>query len=76
MSQWSIWSFQEISISSVILSSDQKPTRTKAVFLKAAITPDTVKILPYVLCARLIKPIIEENSPTCNLPKILERFKI
>ena len=44
--QWFIWSFQVMSMSSVIMSRLQYPTSSSARRRKAATTPETLKIRP------------------------------
>ena len=68
--------FQVTSISSVSIFGDQYPTSCTALLRNAVITPDTVNKRPKVLCARLIMPTIEENSPTWIRPSKVERVRI
>ena len=58
------------------MSVSQNPTSCRADLRKVATAPDTVKTRPYTRCARLIMPIIEENSPTWTLPSKVERLRI
>lgn len=50
--------------------------RSSAFLRNATTTPDTVKIRPNTRWVRLIKPIIEENSPTCTRPIKVERVRM
>ncbi|MCY1506798.1 hypothetical protein D9M68_410550 [compost metagenome] len=65
-----------MSMSSVSTSGLQKPTSSTARRRNMASTPDTVNSVPMSCCERLMRPMIDENSPTCMRPSSVVRVRM